>query len=263
MKLPEPIRLAASACIYDLHPKWMTQTLIAQRRTVRPQGNDSSTIAIEFYRGTGTVGNFHAVVNNSDYICQLADAISMHEPKLIGHMAIPGSSSEIQVERLVIGWLRFIEAHHSKKDLEVAIRQALDNFSDILYSERIPLGIVTTLSGLSLPDDIDEIQLEKNLILRKLSEEELIDLSSNDIFSSSLHNHINNRITTCIEKLTEMPVRFSSDPTPLPHQDLDMHEEVFGLLIALHILKPGSTDVSVPDVTIYGWYCGRLGNLRI
>ena len=243
MTLPEPIRLAASACIFDLYPKWMAQSLIDQRRTVRPRGKDSSTIATEFYRGISTVGNFHAVVNKSDYIYHLADAIRMNEPKLIGHMAIPGSSSEIQVERLVIGWLRFIEAHHSKKDLEAAIRETLDNFSSILYSERIPLRIITTLSGLSLPDDINEIQLEKNLILRKLREEELIELSSNDILGSSLHSHIDNRITTCIEKLTEMPVRFSSDPTPLPHQDLDMHEEVLGLLIALHILKPGSADV--------------------
>lgn len=243
MTLPEPIRLAASACIFDLYPKWMTQTLIDQRRTVRPQGNDSSTIAIEFYRGTSTVGNFLGVVKKSDYACHLADAIRMHEPKLIGHMAIPGSSSEIQVERLVIGWLKFIEAHHSKKDLEAAVKETLDNFSNILYSERIPLRIVTTLSGLSLPDDINEIQLEENLTLRKLRKEELVELSSNDISSSSLHSHIDNRVTTCIEKLTEIPVRFSSDPTPLPHQDLDMHNEVLGLLVALHILKPGSADV--------------------
>ena len=243
MLLPKPIQTAASACILDLHSKWMSQTLIDQRRTVRPQSDGSSTTNIEFYRGVSTIGRFHAIVKQSNCISQLANAISEYEPKLLSHMAIPGSSSKIEAERLVIGWLKFIETHHSKTSLQTAITDTLNNFSKIFYNQRIPARIVTTLAGLSLSDEINEIQLEEKLILRKLTSGELIELSSNDIFSTSLHDHIAHQITTCIEKTIEIPVRFGSDSTPLPREDVGMEEEVLNLLVALHILKPGSADV--------------------
>lgn len=243
MSLPEPIRSAASACILDLYPKWISQTLIDQRRTVRPQSDGSSTINIECYRGASTIGSFHAIAKQSNCICKLADAISEYEPRLLGYMSMPGSSSKMEVERLIIGWLKFIETHHSKSDLQVAITETLNNFSTIFYSQRIPARIVTTLSGLSLPDETNAIQLEENLILRKLTTEELIELSSHDILSPSIHDHIAHGITTCIEKLIEIPVRFGSDSNPLPRQDVDMQEEILNLLVSLHILKPGSADV--------------------
>lgn len=239
MLLPEPIQIAASACLHELFPKWMSQALIDQRRTVRPQGNGSATIHIEPYRGVGTTGKFYGIVNQCCHIAQLEEAIGKYSPVLLNYMATPGSSRKMEVENLVIGWLKFMEANQSTKDISTLIAEALSNFSEILDKDCLTCRMVTALSGISLPDEITEIQLDDNLVLRKLTVGELTELGSHDIYSTSANDPLRYGVTSCIEKLVDLPLKFSSDSTPLPYEANNMHEEVIHLMLALHVLKPG------------------------
>lgn len=234
--------------LLELVPLWQSEPHADWKRFVRPTGVGSFSISIESYSGIQSWISFRKKVEGKDCIRLLNTVIEENQPALFGYVSHSSSTQKIQGAIGLITCLCHVVSKYmeSQPSVEVAIERALTEIEQILSKNIASEEIMTPLSGLKLPEDIDQIDIGKNVILRCLTATEISDIGSNDISSETRYDISSRFVTTAIIFTRDVRITVSEQYEQLI-PDLHFHQEaqdqIDAVLCALHILKTGRVGV--------------------
>lgn len=242
------VRVSATSLLRELFPQWTAEQPADWKRVVRPQGKGSFSINIEPYHGIHTWIAFQRKIEGLASLDQLTKAVVDCQPELFGYVAMPGRSQKIQdAATLATCWCREAEKYSAKgAPPERAIESVLDDLHAVLLSRHVTQQVRTPLSGLTFPEEVEQIALNERFSIRKLSDEEISDLGSHDITSGERHDVMSLSVSTAafIEEAT--PFRLTcecSEPVLQSHLQQQNQDQLGTLLSALHVLKEGRVGV--------------------
>lgn len=239
MPISIQVREAAINCLRDFYPIWKAQPRLDQRRVVTPTEPNSFSIRIEPYIGMETRHHLENAVEESRLAAELMDQISKFNPELIGFLSLPGSIRKVELSSLIFGWCEYLDRYHHVDELSSASASVIDKFADVVDGKSLTAHVITALGGLTFLDQTEGIQLEANLILRILNIEEIVEISTNDIYFEALHDTRSHAVSTCLDQVCTIPINFyecvGHELVTVP----DTSAQANSLLEALHILKKG------------------------
>lgn len=242
------VRTSATCLLQELFPLWLAEQPADWKRVVRPQGSGTFSISIEPYRGIRTWIIFQRKVEGAASLKDFQAVVMEGQPELLGCVSVPGRSQKIQdATSLATCWCREAERHVANGVLmSDAIGKVLDDLHTALASWRVKQQVRTPLSGLTLPTDVEEIELTDGFSVRKLSDEEISELGSHDVTSLDQHDVISRSVSTAAFIEEDVPFRLTPDYSePIAQTDLQQRnqEQLSTLLSALHVLREGRVGV--------------------
>ncbi|MBU1692276.1 MAG: hypothetical protein KJ958_10570 [Gammaproteobacteria bacterium] len=246
--LLEGVRTSATCLLHELFPLWIAEQPADWKRVVRPQGGGSFSINIEPYRGIHTWIAFQRRVEELASLKDFQVEVMESQPELLGYVSVPGRSQKIQdVTSLATCWCKEAERHLATGvPMNDAIGKVLDDLHAVLISRRVKQQVRTPLSGLTLPEGVEWIELTDRFSVRKLSDEEISDLGSHDVTSGDRHDIISRSVSTAAFIEEDVLFRLTPDYSePIAQSDLQQRnqEQLGTLLSALHVLKEGRVGV--------------------
>jgi Apea-like HEPN len=177
---------------------------------------------------------------------------------LLGYASHSGGSQLIQdVFSLISSLCEAVFCYTEMLDsstTEVAINRVLSEIDQILRTGHATQEILTPLSGLKLPEQIDQIDLGNNVLLRRLSADEISKIGSNDISSESRHNISSRFVTTALVIKREVKFLLSERNEELALDgafNQEFQDQIDAFLHALHILKSGRVGIIASFLTFY------------
>lgn len=239
-----------------LVPQWQAEPQVDFRRVVRPAGNGLYAISIEPYRGAQAWIGFRKKHHGSELLLQLESAIRKEQPELLGHVVYPSGMGMIQdVFALVSAFCQAVLRYSEKpEEVNSSIDRVLGELDTVIASGTASEVVMTALSGLKLPDEIDAVSLAPGLCIRRLTESEFAEIGSNDISSENRHDITSRFVTTALVStrqvsltLSDAPEYSSLDPSHLQERQ----DHVNAVLSALHLLKSGRVGVVASFITMH------------
>jgi hypothetical protein len=130
--------------------------------------------------------------------------------------------------------------------LPSAIETLLVNLETLLDDKRLTHRTTTSLAGVKLVGIDCPIAIDPGIILRQLSESEIVELGAQDITFGQPHDLLSHSVSCCIDY--QSPCEFTLEPT---HPQTLVVSEVIqdastrtaNILRALHVLKPGRAGI--------------------
>jgi Apea-like HEPN len=251
--LAEIVWQQIEATLMELVPLWQNEPPVDWQRVVRPTGEGSSSINIEPYRGLHSRISFRKKIDGRASLRLLDEIIRANQPAVLGYVS--GGPQQVQdVLSLTIFWcqaaLRYIDTHLSVED---AIKRVLIELDHILETSYATHEVLTPLSGLKLPEGIEQIELGPNVFLRRLRVDEISDLGSNNILSESRYDISSSFVTTALVITRE--IRFIlSERYEEPASDFTLLQEtrdqIDAVLCSLYVLKTGRVGVVASFTTL-------------
>jgi hypothetical protein len=247
-KMPTSVKNQIRKTLEDIFPIWQSIEALDWKRVVRPSGVGTFSINIESYCGIQSWVAFRKLINGKESCTKLAEIIHSDEPRLLGYVSHSGSSMLIQdVFGLITCWSRAIKTYlESGLSINDSIERVINEVDSILETNNATQEIVVLLSGLQLPDDVDQITFTQNVIIRKLSNEEISEYGSNDISSDNHYDIISRFVTTAIviTKQTKISLNVHYSEPKFDLSDMQKIQDLIDtVLFAIHILKSGRTGV--------------------
>ncbi|MFN4831598.1 MAG: hypothetical protein ACK6C7_05550 [Pseudanabaena sp.] len=255
--LVEIVKKQIEITLLEVFLLWQLEPPIDWKRVVRVTGEGNFSITIEPYQGTATWINLRKKIDGLKSLCLLEELIHIHQPDLLGYVFHSGGLHLIQETiSLVSFWCQavhnYINLHLSTEN---AIKRIIAELDDILRTNYVTQEILTPLSGLNLPLDIEPLILRENIVLCRLSLEEISDLASNDISSQSRYDISSRSITTAL--VITRPVRLQLS-VQIIEQKLDftlfyqeIQDQIDDVLYSLHVLKSGRVGVLANFMTLH------------
>lgn len=248
--LHEAVKASATHLLLELFPLWLAEQPADWKRVVRPQGGGSFSINIEPYRGVHTWIAFQRKLEglSSTSIKEFQAILIESQPELLGYASVARLKRKIQdVASLATCWCQEAERHFANSaTMNEAIEKVLNDLHAILISRRVKQQVRTPLSGLTLPEGVEQIKLTDQFSVRKLTDEEISDLGSHDIKSGDTYDIISHAVSTAA--FIEEDIFFQLTPDNLesieqPDMQKRNKEQLGMLLSALHVLKEGRVGV--------------------
>lgn len=248
MPLAPQVQQAAADALLELLPTWLAQPASDYRRVFRPTGPGNYSIAIEPYRGSMTWIGFLRHLESSTAIPRLKAAIATFQPELASHLVVPGGTMHLgDTNALVTTWCTALESELGPSgDIASAVHALLVRFSSLLDARTLTHRITTAIAGLRLPSHEFQINLDDRVIMRAMTADELVELSSHDITFGRDEDIMSHSVSSCL--VFERASPFSLERTP-PQNLLasDAEQEArdctTDVLRALHILKSGRAGI--------------------
>lgn len=202
-------------------------------------------ISIERYRGDNTSTEFRERLQDSAAYHKLRQAIEEFQPELTHHLILPERNIYLadlaNSAGLISTWCRFLERVSSSGDSRNHVQSLLETLEQVLESKLLTETMITALSGIRLPRAADPIALGEDACLRALSDEELVELGSEDIFFSEGVNFARNRVSCCLElrRVDHFAMRADQPGSMLGTNGPPRNSAVSvkSVMRALHILK--------------------------
>ena len=248
MPLAPEVWSAARDSLLELFPLWLAQVPADFCRVLRPGGTGTYSINIEPYRGSTTWIGFYRLLETSTSVPKLQAAIEKSQPELASHLVLPGRSQQLgDCKALISTWCRALESVTPEgKDLLGAIDQLLSHVSDLLNERRLNHRSITAITGLQLPTSASPIELGNGAVLRRLTQEELVELGSHDITFGQHHDLMSHSVSSCVEINGSVP--FTLEPTApaallTSTIDEEARRQVSIVMQALHVLKSGRAGI--------------------
>lgn len=246
--LVEPVRASAEILLEDIVPLWLDEQPLDWKRVVRPEGVGSFSINIEPYRGVQTRIAFERKLEGRASLKQFECAVEKYQPELTGYVSWPGRAQRVgHVATLTICWCQMAEKYFEEGvTSRVAIEKVLNELNAVLASRRMRQQVRTPLSGLTLPEGVDRIDLHDGFSIRRLSVKEISDLGSHDVTSGMQHDIVSLSVSTAAFIEEAMPIQLTSGYSePKPQSDLQKRnqDQLNTLLSALHVVKTGRVSV--------------------
>jgi hypothetical protein len=138
--------------------------------------------------------------------------------------------------------------------IDLSIDLVLSELEYLIASGTATEVILTALSGLKLPDEIDEVNLASGLCIRRLTENELSEIGSNDVSSESRYDITSKFVTTALVSTRQVSLALSEAPrdfTPDFSHLQEQQDNVNAVLSALHLLKSGRVGVVASFTTMH------------
>jgi hypothetical protein len=255
--LVEIVKKQIEITLLEVFPLWQLEPPIDWKRVVRVTEKVHFSISIEPYQGTATWINLHKKIDGLKSLCFLDELIHIHQPALLGYVSHSGGFHKIQETiSLVSFWCRAMQNYiNSHLSTENAIKRIIAELDHILRTNYVTQEILTPLSGLELPLDIEPIILRENIVLRRLTLEEISNLASNDILSQSRYDISDRSITTALVITRQVRLQLS---VQIVKQKLDVtlfyqeiQDQIDDVLYSLHVLKSGRVGVLASFMTLH------------
>lgn len=258
-------RLQSALCI--LASRWLDEPAADLQRVVRMTDAGSSSITIEPYQGTQSLLTFRKQVADEKILDSLERAIHEHQPALLGWVKHSHENTRIQdVFALTAALLREVLRQRKAADsFDNAVAYVIAQLDELLETGCATRETVTALSGLQLPDETDQIQIEDDLQLRRLTTEEMSNIRSGDVVWDVPSDMPHRFVTTAIVQtraenvsVTAAHVEFNPDFAAALYQQ----EQMARVLAALHILKTGGVCLEASYITIHPAILPGMSGLR-
>jgi hypothetical protein len=236
-----------SACrgsLREIFSIWLSVDPVDLRRVLRPTGPGSHSISIEAYRGSRTWMQFDRQLESSEHYKELSRAITAYQPELGYNLVLPGRAISLSnPASLVSTWCRFLEERTPDGSAaDQNIEMLLAALATALGSRTLTESAVTVFAGVQLPSTDTVIELAPSARLRSLSEQELIDIGSEDVTFGHGHGLLMHSVSSCFE--VNRSCAFSLEPKHpdalLAPQEIQVNGvSASSVLRALHVLKGG------------------------
>ncbi|MGB7816091.1 MAG: hypothetical protein WBL28_07055 [Methylotenera sp.] len=254
--LSKNIHQLLQAALLELVPLWQIEPHLDWKRVLRPTGEGSFSINIEPYSGVQTWIGFRKKYSELEILNLLNIEIRKHHPALLGYVIHQEGMQKIQdVFGLV---MPLCKAVISKIGLgiskESAIGQVIAELNQILLKGLATQEVLTVLCGLKLPENINQIELEKNVCIRHLTADEISDMGSNDVSSESRYDFTSSFSTTALVITQPISVKLSENYEVEASNfefSLQTQKILDSVFCALHVLKLGRVGILVSFRTIY------------
>lgn len=240
------------ACLAKALSIYRSEPLVDQRRVTRPSGGNTHSINIEPYRGSYTSIAISKKLEQEPLLDELDQFLKDHDPALLGYVFSPQLRQRRHIRftsslitHLAWSASRLIDQGLVESD---AIEATIRSIEDLRSSRKAILEVFSPLRGLSLPDALDSVDLGRNVVIRRLTENEIVDLTSEDILLRQGPFEPFEPLVSCALVVTtevEFDLREGpiDDPIVDPAQDT-CRELADAFLLALHALKAGQTSVA-------------------
>lgn len=253
--LSPPVRVEALSALTELVPLWLSENSLDLKRVVRPQGGGQFSINIEAYHGVQTWISFRKKLEGRESLQRIESTIREHQPELLGYIRSPSHSWLIQdALGLVICWCQ-AAAQYVKNgaSVDASISRVLRELDAMLSSRRAIHELITPLTGLNLPEDLDSLSLGDRVVLRKLTPEELSDLGSNDVSSTNHHDILSLSVSTALVVTHDVELSLTTQYPETPPDVMfqqKLQEQLDSVLCSLHLLKEGRVGVVASFTTL-------------
>jgi hypothetical protein len=238
------VRAAIAAALAEIAPIWSQQSPEDVRRVVEFHRGHFLPVRIERYRGVRSGSRFRSTVKSLESVRNLEAVIRRDQPELLAYISYAGRSRlAADMDNLITLWVELIEQRSARDgSIAAAVNTLIDELDNLLTTGDVTYQIVAPVSGLQLPDDVNEIEFSGEVVIRRLSEDEVLEIGSNDIESTPLLQVEMLGITAAIVVRRTTKVCFS-EREPTNREISYFHEEIYELLRTMvhgcHILKPG------------------------
>lgn len=248
MPLAPEVKHAAIGALRALHPVWVSLPKNDYRRLLRPRGDGSYSIDIEAYHGSFTAIGFFKHLDTSPEVSELSKAIAHHQPELAGHLVLPNQAMQLgDSKELVATWCRALESTEADEDaVDVQIALLIEKFSALLDERRLTHRITTSIAGLKLPAKDFTLSLDHGVTLRSMTDDELVELSSQDITFGREHDIMGYAVSSCLEFEGFVPfsLELSRQQVLLtPTLEQKARDYTTDVLRALHVLRSGRAGI--------------------
>ncbi len=251
-KLNQELASVISGALEVLFPMWRLEPRVDNRMVVTRCGKSTQRMDVGTYFGAITWINFRRRLANHCELNRLDETIRRNQPELLGYFLFPGGGGAIDgAFSLVTCWCRQLESKLIAGHLlNHAIEALLDDLAEVVASKQARLASVALLSGLQLPDGVDEVRLSDELHLARLTDEEYEQHASYDIMVGPSYNLGSRFVSVALKLNTSVPVIITTSPndqlSPLVSdlsQYQKIHEQFELLLRGLHVLKEGRVGI--------------------
>ena len=191
----------------------------------------------------------------SETLESLDKIVHEQQPALLGYVSHAGGSLVIQdVFALSSSLCRAVIKHiEMSLSVEDAINRVISDLDLLLTTGSATREVLTALSGLRIPTEVERIQFEDDLFIRRLTVDEISDLGSNDISSEGRYELTSRFVTTALVSISPTPITISVvSPEFIPDFATfqNFQNQIETVLCALHILKSGRVGVVASFTTI-------------
>ena len=236
------------ATLLKMIPEWLAEPVADWKRVPRPTGVGSFSISIEQYRGVQSWISFrkkYVGTADSDLLDKL---LREQQPEMLGYVCHDSGSQLIQDCFSLCSCLTQEAAQRTLKypSIDAAVSSVVADLEKVLTTSSAEREILTLLTGLKLPEDVERIDLGNGLYIRLLTADEIADFGSNDISSESRYDLTSRFVTAAVVsekqisiRLTQTYENFAPDFTG----EQNHQEQIGNILVALHILKSGRVGV--------------------
>ena len=234
----------------ELFRIWLSVDPEDQRRVTRiitqDDYNTRAETSIERYRGGRTSTAFRERIEGSEAYHELSKAIAEYQPELTHHLILPERNIYLanlaNSAALISIWCRFLErANYDSASPDALVNILLATLGGVLETKILTESIITAFSGIRLPCTRNSIALGPDACLRTLSEEELIELGSEDIVFNENIDFVRFRVSCCLElRATDQFNLIAAAPRSMigiVERSCDNVFSVKSILHALHVLK--------------------------
>lgn len=249
MILHEKVENVLRASLQQFYPEWikLQSEPLDQRRVLTPERVGAYRISIEPYHGMNSSVRDMALIPSNQSVQELKSAIVQFQPALLGYLSTQGQSIYIgDISKHFVCWCQYIDQKLKESLLlEDAISNLISDLSNLISTSEMTREIFAPVDNLLLSEDCDQIEVDSNLILKKLTMEELQELVSEDImFSNGRSQFFQSAATVIICKRKDKFILNEPEKQspPLLH-DSGMYDPIEGLISCLHILKPGKVSI--------------------
>jgi len=264
------VKQRLSATLSKMVPEWLAEPAADWKRVPRPTGVGSFSINVEAYQGVQSWISFRKKQVGTADLDLLDTLLREQQPELLGYVCHSTGSQLIQDCFALCSCLsrcfalcsclsreaaQRIPEHSS---IDEAISSVVSDLEKILTTKTGKREILTVLTGLKLPEDVDRIDLDDGLddglYIRLLTADEIADLGSNDITSESRYDLTSRFVTAAV--ISETPISLWLTQTyesfvPDFSDAQNFQEQIGHILGALHIVKSGRVGVLASFTKIY------------
>ncbi len=250
------VRARLKDVLSELVPLWNAEPKVDWKRVVRPTGNGAYSISIEPYRGVHAWINFRNAHQGTDLLSELEDVVRREQPELLGYVVHSGGMMLIQDVFALISSLCQAVLRHSEvvEEVGLTIDRVLADLDSVLSSGSASEEVITVLNGLRLPVEIDVVNLDSGLSIRRLTDSELSEFASNDISLDNPYGITSKQVSVALVStrqvtltLSQVPADFTPDFSGLQVQQ----DQIAAVLSALHLLKAGRVGIVASFKTLH------------
>lgn len=242
------VKQRLSATLLKMVPEWLAEPAADWKRVARPTGVGSFSINIEPYQGVQSWISFRKKHVGTADLDLLDKLLREQQPELLGYVCHDGGSQLIQDCFALCSCLSREAAQRipAYPSIDAAVFSVVSDLERVLTTRNAEREVLTVLTGLKLPEEVERIDLDNGLYIRLLTTDEIADLGSNDISSESRYDLTSRFVTAAV--VSEQPITIWLTQT---HQNFapdfssaQIHQEQVGhILGALHIVKSGRVGV--------------------
>jgi hypothetical protein len=225
---------------------------IDHKRVIRPAEQPNNqfnfSINIEPYQGFRTWIAVDRELRGRLDISAIDEKIGSLQPELLGYVSHCSGSMIIQDSMSLLHMLSEVALSYVKAgdSLECSISRVVSELDALIRQEVATLEVVSPISGLVLPREIEEVDLGGGLLLRRLSAEEITEMASHDIMDQNRYDFMSRFVTTVLVARQETRIQLSLDHNNslIDHAVTQgIHQRIEGFLSAVHLTKAGRIGV--------------------